>query len=259
MTYQARKNPFSGRDAASAKYDLIAALNTAAFADSGIPKDLAHRLTTAIVARLNWVRNELSVGHAQFAEMWSCDLRRVKRILQELKGRGLLSVKAPGVRGRVTVYSLCIDRIVEITRPYWRRLGADFEHRLNQLFPPYDVEGAPGTGSDADDPDPSSREALVNGPEAVTSGRNTVEEPAPCSSPHATTDRQIKQRLERDVGRAAFARWVQPLKLKLEGSRLTVIAQSPFVASYVERIYGDRICEVARRLRPDIENVRFVA
>jgi hypothetical protein len=31
------------------------------------------------------------------------------------------------------------------------------------------------------------------------------------------------------------------------------------VASYVERIYGDRICEVARRLRPDIENVRFVA
>jgi hypothetical protein len=259
MTYQVRTNPFSGRNAASAKYDLIAALNTAAFADRSIPKDLAHRLTTAIVARLNWSRNELSIGHAQLAEMWSCDVRRVKRILADLKGRGLLVVKFSGVRGRVTVYSLCIERIVEISRPYWGRLGADFEKRLKELFPECGAEGSAQEESDAAEPDPTSLDAADGPLEPVSSCRRTIGDNGSCSSQQIPIDHQIKQSLERDVGSAAFSQWVRPLKFNTEGRRLAVVTGSPFVASYVERTYGDRIHEIVRCLLPDIENVRFMA
>ena len=257
MTYQAPKTPFTGRDAASAKYDLIAALNTAAFADSKISKDLAHRLTTAIVARLNWARNELSIGHAQFAEMWSCDLRRVKRIIADLKGRGLLCVKRPGVRGRVTVYSLCIEAIVEMTRPYWRRLGPDFEARLSQMFPVPTAEHI-ADQPDVEDPelsrleDPSSEIGAASSHEA--SSRSERSRP----SPSTDVCTWVKRTLATDIGRPAFDRWFRPLKMTFEDGRLVVIAKSSFVASYVERTYGDRIEGLMRRRWPDIAGVRFV-
>lgn len=256
MTHQVRKNPFLGRDAASVKYDILAALNAAAFADSNIPKDLAHRLTTAIVARLNWARNELSIGHAQFADMWSCDLRRVKRILADLKGRGLLVVKHPGVRGRVTVYSLCIDAIVELTRPYWRRLGADFESRLSQLFPT-DVEVSHPQDVQATDVGAAQSDVARDPGDCDATVRGRYEDDGTCPSQGEGPVHLIKKRLQRDVGRAAFSRWLQPLQLRHEGRRLIVVAHSSFVACYVERTFGDRIVGLARGLLPDIEDVRF--
>lgn len=115
---------------ASMKYDLLAALSAQALRGGVIGERLALRLLTLITARYNWARDELSIGRAEIARLWSVDERTVKRELGKLKANGFLVVKRPGVRGRVTVYGLGLEAIRASVQEASAALGPDFVERL---------------------------------------------------------------------------------------------------------------------------------
>jgi hypothetical protein len=237
---QAKKNPAVGRYASSAKYDLLAALGVAGFAKCALSRDLAHRLSVLLVARYDWARDALSIGHAQLAQMWSCDLRRVKRVIADLKRHGLLSVKHVGVKGRVTVYRFGVEKLAEITRPCWALLGSDYVERLGRMFP----EGG-GSSSESTPPSDGDRSAA---PAPVDESASEPTQPVPQACP----GERIKASLSRDMSRMSFRRWIEPLRFLVERQRVVVRSASPFVADYVERVFGDAILRHARRVEPDI-------
>ena len=86
---------------------------------------------TLVTARYNWGRDELAVGQREIARLWLVDERTVKREMAKLRAMGWLTVRRQGARGRVTEYSLAIERILEDSRPRWGDVGPDLEHRLS--------------------------------------------------------------------------------------------------------------------------------
>lgn len=120
----------AGPGAGVRKYDLLTALAVAGLAGSPGFATSMTRLIALVTARYNWQRDEVSIGQAELARMWSVDVRTVKRELQRLAGHGLLSIKRAGCRGRVATYRLDHDRINELTRDTWPLVGHDFEERM---------------------------------------------------------------------------------------------------------------------------------
>lgn len=120
----------TGRNAASVKYDLLSALGAHACAGDKHLQRLVLRLMTLIVARYNWIGDELAVGQREMAELWSIDERSVKRDLARLRDMGWLVVKRPAARGRVAVHGLDLARILTATQPAWPRVGPDFVARM---------------------------------------------------------------------------------------------------------------------------------
>lgn len=119
-----------GRQAASRKYDLIAALGAHALAGGPGRQKLVLRLLTLITARYNWSTETLSVGQRDIARLWSVDPRTVKREMAKLREIGWLVLERQGARGRVAEYRLDLAAIWAATSDEWSRIGPDFEERL---------------------------------------------------------------------------------------------------------------------------------
>lgn len=245
MSYKSKRNPLRGREAPVAKYDILAAIGVAAFGKSCLAKDLAHRLTVLIVARYNWAADELSVGRQQLAELWNVDERRVKRLVAELKSQGILAVKRAGVRGRVTTYRLGLEAIIEITRPYWGRLGRDIKARLDENFPE-----SGGIDQDADVTAHGSRPDTTVQP--ILQGEGVHD-----GGPEADrADNGPFIRAMREVFRGeAFARWFGGARIEQGGSRVVLHVRSKFAADYIEANYGDQLDRLAERLHPQVRRI----
>lgn len=119
-----------GRQAASRKYDLMTALGVHGLSAQGHRQVLVLRFITLLTARYNWQSDELSIGRAEMARLWSVNERTVKREVSRLREMGWLSVKRPGARGRVTVYSVDVGQVLIDTRDVWSIIGPDFVARM---------------------------------------------------------------------------------------------------------------------------------
>lgn len=125
-----------GRGSATRKYDLLTILGAHALAqDRGLQRQTL-RLICLITARYNWQYDQLSVGQEEIARLWSVDPRTVKREMAALRQRGWLVERRAAARGRVTLYGLGIDRILDDTRAVWERVGPDLVARLGESDPP---------------------------------------------------------------------------------------------------------------------------
>ena len=91
------------------------------------------RMMALITTRYNWQRDELTMGQAEIARLWSVDDRTVKREMARLRSQGWLVLKRQGARGRVSVYGMDLNRMLEDTRPAWPLIGADFIARLEPM------------------------------------------------------------------------------------------------------------------------------
>jgi len=121
-----------GRQAASRKYDIVTALGVYALSGDGHRQTLVLRFLTLITARYNWAKDELSMGRAEMARLWSVTERTVKRELARLRTLGWMQVKRPGARGRVTVYALDVGQILLDTAEVWPVIGSDFVARMEE-------------------------------------------------------------------------------------------------------------------------------
>ena len=233
-----------GPKASVVKYDIVAAINGAGLTKSSLSKDVAQRLTLIIVSRYNWLTNEISAGHMQLSALWSVDLRRVKRILTELRTLGILAVKRAGRKGLVTVYRLDLAKIAEITRPFWHVLAADIAARLDTAFP--DENTVP-----AADEDSTSR--VEQTADADASPTNVVK----IDEARRQRADPVRQAIAREVAPPAFDRWIRPLIHERREDCLVFVAPSSFVANYVERQFGHKIERAIRQLFPEIRRVTF--
>ena len=246
MAIQSVNASLRGPRASVVKYDIVAAINGAGLAKASLSKDLAQRLTLLIVSRYNWLTNEISAGHMQLAMLWSVDLRRVKRVLAELRDIGVLAVKRAGRKGLVTVYSLDLSRIAAITRPYWNLLGADIAARLDAAFPekvaPVSALEAPSAAREDVAGDIGQQSNVVG----IAEVRRQRADP-------------VRHALAQEISPPAFERWIKPLVHERRDDGVVFTAASSFVANYVERQFGHRIERAIRQLFPDIRRVMFIA
>lgn len=244
MAIQSFNASLRGPRASVVKYDIVAAINGAGLAKASLSKDLAQRLTLLIVSRYNWLTNELSAGHMQLSALWSVDLRRVKRILAELRTLGILAVKRAGRKGLVTVYCLDLAKIAEITRPFWHVLGADIAARLDTAFPDESpVPAAQGNNT-------SRVEHTADADASPTNVVKIDEVRRRCADP-------VRHAIAREVDPPAFDRWIRPLVHERREDCLVFVATSSFVASYVERQFGHKIERAVRHIFPEIRRVMF--
>lgn len=124
----------TGPESASLKYDLLTALSVAGLSGSSSFQTSMLRLIAVVTARYNWRQDEMTVGQRDMARMWSVNERTVKREVKRLTTEGILICKRLGVRGRVGAYALNYRRIAEVSRPWWRLVGRDFEDRMAQRY-----------------------------------------------------------------------------------------------------------------------------
>lgn len=116
------------------KYDILTALAIAGLHGSTVQQVSMLRLIVLITARYNWLRNELSIGQADMAQIWGVDPRTAKREVKRLVTSGLLDVVRPGVRGRVASYRLNLAVLEQRSRPVWDAVGSDFAERAGRLM-----------------------------------------------------------------------------------------------------------------------------
>ena len=121
-----------GRNASAMKYDILSALGVAALAADKHRQKLMLRLMVLITTRYNWQTNELSMGRAEIARLWSVEERTVKRELGKFRTLGWMNVKRTGARGRVTVYELDLAQVLGETRSVWEGMGSDFRARMEE-------------------------------------------------------------------------------------------------------------------------------
>lgn len=119
-----------GPGSSAQKYDVLTMLGVHALGQSKTVQRQALRLICLITARYNWKNDQLSVGQAEIAKLWSVDVRTVKREMAALRKRGWLVEKRPAARGRVALYGLGLTQIQSDTRPSWRNVGEDLVERL---------------------------------------------------------------------------------------------------------------------------------
>jgi len=124
-----------GRNGAERKYDLLTILGSFALSQGKTLQRQTLRLICLITARYNWQHDELSVAQTEIARLWSVDQRTVKREMAAFRDRGWLREKRAAARGRVTLYGLGIDIILQETRPAWENVGADLVARLAPAAP----------------------------------------------------------------------------------------------------------------------------
>lgn len=221
-----------GREAASRKYDILSALMAFALAQDKHVQRLVLRIMALITSRYNWQRDELSVGQAEIARLWSVDERTVKREMARLRAQGWLVQKRQGARGRVSVYGLDLERMLEDTRPAWPRIGPDFVARLG--------------GQAETEPAASNVVPLraVAAPQPVADGSTWAEAQA--------------RLLAQDA--ASYGAWFHPLtEAGLEDGRITLAAPTRFHASYVMTHLQPRLLAALRAGDPSIAAVQVIA
>lgn len=215
----------AGPGAGVRKYDLLTALAVSGLAGTpGFAVSMT-RLIALVTARYNWRLDEVSIGQAELARMWSVDVRTVKREIKRLAEHGLLTIKRAGARGRVSTYTLNHDRVAELTRDSWPLVGPDFETRM--AYRNEEVE------------------------------RTIV--PFPKTSEPLSEWSQAKTAL-RQKDRARAQAWFDPLTREARnGEILTLLAPSAFHAGYVNtHLMGDLIRAVAK-VDPAVLTVEIVS
>ena len=217
----------AGPGAGVRKYDLLTALAVAGLAGSPGFATSMTRLIALVTARYNWRLDEVSIGQAELARMWSVDVRTVKREIRRLAEHGLLSIKRAGARGRVATYVLNHKRIDELTRECWPLVGPDFEARMAEQ----------GGTSDA-------------APSTVV--------PFPGQS-DSQSEWSVARSTLRRVDRARAKAWFDPLMREGRvGTTLTLRAPSAFHAGYVmTHLIGDLTRAVAEA-NPDITQIDVI-
>lgn len=223
-----------GRGASSRKYDLITALGAHALSLGKTDQRRVLRLITLITARYNWGRDELAVGQREIARLWSCDKRTVKRETALLRGLGWLVVKRQGARGRVTEYSVNIERILNDTVESWKSVGPDFQIRL---------EGA-DTGQGADRSVVPFPQGGSVAPPDVSSG----------------TEWALAQAILHREDPATFGAWLATMKRhERAGGRLTLQAPSRFHAAYVQTHFAGRVLLACQAVDDKISDLIVIA
>jgi hypothetical protein len=217
-----------GREAASRKYDILSALMAFALSQDKHVQRQVLRVMALVTTRYNWQRDELSMGQAEIARLWSVDERTVKREMARLRACGWLVLKRQGARGRVSLYGLDLGRMLEDTRPCWPCLGTDFIER---------IEPAPDLSQ------PSNVVPLRAGPAPRDDGSLWA---------------QVQARLHA-ADQASYGAWFHPLALVecAEGS-LVLVAPSRFHARYVETHLKERLLMALRVADPTVHDVRII-
>ncbi|MCB6179077.1 hypothetical protein LHP98_13210 [Rhodobacter sp. Har01] len=83
-----------------------------------------------IVRQAALATDELAVGQAEIARLWSLEERSVKREMARMRELGWISLRRPPAQGRVAVHGLDLGTIMAQTRAAWANLGSDFEVRM---------------------------------------------------------------------------------------------------------------------------------
>ena len=193
---------------------------------------------TLMTARYNWRLGELSMGRREIARLWAVDERTVKRDLGKLKALALLSVKRPGVRGRVTVYSLDLDAIVTRTREGWDRVGPDFSARMAAMAGDDGSEGQGGV--------------------AATSANVVPLHPSPALAIDLSSIWGRARQALRLADPATYRSWFQPLaEAGEDDGALTLTAPSLFHARYVEQHLMDPLLAAVSSVEPSIRKIRL--
>lgn len=220
-----------GREAASRKYDILSALMAFALSKDKHVQRQVLRIMALITTRYNWQRDELTMGQGEIARLWSVDERTVKREMARLRAQGWLVLKRQGVRGRVSVYGMDLNRMMEDTRPVWPLIGEDFVARLA----PADV----GAGQGASNVVPL-RAA-----------------PAPVADGSVWAAAQARLHAE---DAAVYGAWLHPLsEAGLEAGCLTLAAPTRFHATYVGTNLKERLLAALRAVEPGVREVRVIA
>ncbi|WP_417811862.1 DnaA N-terminal domain-containing protein [Thalassospira alkalitolerans] len=215
-----------GQNASARKYDILTVLATYALSQDKHLQRRVLRLMSLITARYNWQRDELCVGQAEIAKMWSVDQRTVKREMAKFRALGWLVEKRAGVRGRVAVYGLDVAVIMADTKATWENVGPDLVERLTPSAAPQDSGNVvafkkgltPAFGSD------------VWGKAQAELYR---------ISPHIVDN------------------WLKDAKVIEEGQgALTLMVPSKFFKDYIEKNLIQRIEGVVRRIDPTIGRIR---
>lgn len=209
-----------GRQAASRKYDILTALGAFACAGDKHLQRLVLRFMTLIVARYNWQADELSIGQAEIAMLWSVDARTVKREMARLRDMGWLVQKRAAARGRVAAHGVDLDCILRVTQPHWQAIGSDFVARLQT---PEETAAAPAGNIVA-----FPRAAAIDLPEGT-----------------APWDRVLGRLANEDP--ALYAAWFAPLRLREgQGDAAVILAPSRFHATFISTHYLGRLIAAMR-------------
>ena len=216
-----------GRGAASRKYDILSALLAFALAGDKTLQKQVLRMMALITTRYNWQRNELTMGQEAIAVLWSVDKRTVKRDLAKLQAKGWLIQKRRGARGRVSVYGIDLERMLEDTRPVWLNIGEDFVERM----------------------DPAARPATPSNVVAL----HKVQRPEEDGSVWAKAQAILHQE---DM--ATYGAWFHGLSdAGCEDWWLLLAAPTRFHATYVKTHLIARLVSAVRRAEPSIAWVRL--
>ena len=220
-----------GREAASRKYDILSALMAFALSkDKHIQRQVL-RIMALITTRYNWQRDELTMGQGEIARLWSVDDRTVKREMARLRAQGWLVLKRQGARGRVSVYGMDLNRMLEDTRPAWPLIGEDFIARLDPSQVP------------------------------VGQGGTNVVPLRPVASP--VSDGTLwadAQAVLCEEDAASYSAWLHVLvQSGHEANCLTLAAPTRFHANYVGANLKDRVLGALRRIDPTVRDVRVVS
>lgn len=220
-----------GREAASRKYDILSALMAFALSKDKHVQRQVLRVMALITTRYNWQRDELTMGQGEIARLWSVDDRTVKREMARLRAQGWLVLKRQGARGRVSVYGMDLNRMLEDTRPAWPLIGEDFVARL-------DPAEAAGAGQGASNVVPLR---------AV---------PAPREDGSVWAAAQAALHSE---DAATYGAWFHALtEAGVEDNCLTLAAPTRFHATYVSTNLKERLLAALRRLEPSLREVRIL-
>lgn len=179
------------------------------------------RLMVLITTRYNWQNNELSIGRAEIARLWSVEERTVKREMAKLRSAGWLEVKRAGVKGRVTVYALNMAALMAQTAPEWDTIGADFTARIQERH---------GGGVDMR----SGKGADTGAAMATGADPNVIPfQPRGRAAPAEDTWGLSLARLRREAPALSTAWFAQLAEMAHEDGCVTLAAPSRFVADYV--------------------------
>ncbi len=216
-----------GREAAAKKYDILSALAAFALSQDKHVQRRVMRVMALITTRYNWQRDELSMGQAEIARLWSVDARTVKREVSKLKAMGWFHTKMQGARGRVSVYSLDLAKMMSDTQACWSHVGPDFVARMG----------------------------------ATPEASNTTVVPFRQGGETFSSDAwgRACEAYSR-IDPAAYSAWVAPLTSGgVEAGQLMVMAPSKFHATYVSAHLLERLTYQVRTQDPTVSAVVVLA
>lgn len=215
-----------GPRAAARKYDILSALMAFALSQDKMVQRRVMRIMALITTRYNWQRDELSMGQREIARLWSVDERTVKREMAVLRGLGWLVQKRQGTRGRLSLYGIDLERMMEDTRPAWPLIGEDF---IDRVGPPAAPVRADSNVVPLHAPTPAGGEGVW----ATAQARLHEEDPV------------------------TYGAWFHGLaEVEAGQGRLVLVAPSAFHATYVRTHFLTRLTSVARRIDPSLTEVR---